>query len=145
LPCVADLPKQPISIWVNTMSNDPILFVDDDLMSRLLSCAVLRDCGFNVLEARSYTEACRLIQEQPCLAALVTALDLASEGDGFELSRCARAANARILVVYLAGADVHRYVAEGVSESRFIPRPFDPYQIVRTLDDAAPLAPARLE
>jgi CheY-like chemotaxis protein len=53
------------------MSNDPILFVDDDLMSRLLNCAVLRDCGFSVLEARSYAEACRLIRQQPRLTALV--------------------------------------------------------------------------
>ena len=127
------------------MSHDPILFVDDDLISRLLNCAVLRDCGFEVLEARSYAEACRLIQEQPRLTALITSLDLASGADGFDVSRYARAANPHLLVVYLTGADVHRYVAEGVPESRFIPRPFGPYQIVRTLDDATPLAPARLE
>ena len=126
------------------MSNDPILFVDDDLTSRLLNCAVLRDCGFNVLEACSHAEACRLIQEEPRLTALVTSLDLASEACGFEVSRRARAANPHIPVVYLSGANVERYVAEGVSGSRFIPRPFDPYQIVRTLDDAAPLEPARL-
>jgi CheY-like chemotaxis protein len=126
------------------MSNDPILFVDGDLTSRLLNCAVLRECGFHVLEARSYAEACRLIQEHPRLTALVTSVDLASEADGFDVSRCARAANAYVPVVYLSGADVPRYVAEGVSGSRFIPRPFDPDQIVRTLDDAAPLEPARL-
>ena len=126
------------------MSNDPILFVDDNLISRLLNCAVLRECGFEVLDACSHAEACRLIQEHPRLTALVTSVDLASEADGFDLSRCARAANAHIPVVYLSGADVQRYVAQGVLGSRFIPRPFDPYQIVRTLDDAAPLAPARL-
>jgi CheY-like chemotaxis protein len=127
------------------MSNDPILFVDDDLMSRLLNCAVLRECGFNVLEARSHAEACRLIQEQPRLTALVTSVDIASKADGFDVSRRARATNAHIPVVYLSGVDVQRYVAEGVPGSRFIPRPFDPHQIVRTLDAAAPLAPARLD
>jgi len=121
------------------MSNDPILFVDDNLTSRLLNCAVLRDCGFEVLEARSYAEACRYIQEYPRLAALVTSLDLANEAEGFDVSRCARASNAQMPVVYLSGTDVQRYVAEGVSGSRFIPRPLDPYQIVRALDDAAPL------
>jgi len=125
------------------MSNDPILFVDDDLISRLLNCAVLRECGFDVLEARSYAEACRLIDEHPCLTALVTSLDLASQANGFDVSRCARAANAHIPVVYLSGADVERHGMLGVSGSRFIPRPFDPYQIVATLDDAAPLAPVR--
>ena len=127
------------------MSNDPILFVDDDLISRLLNCAVLRECGFEVLEARSYAEACRLIEEHRCLTALVTSVDLASQVNGFDLSRCARVANAHIPVVYLSGANVHRYFADGVSGSRFIPRPFDPHQIVRALDAAAPLAPAGLE
>lgn len=126
------------------MCNDPILFVDDDLMSRLLNCAVLRECGFGVLEARSYAEACCLIQEHPRLTALVTSVDLASQASGFDVSRCARAANAHIPVVYLSGVDIQRYVAEGVPGSRFIPRPFDPYQIVRMLDAAAPLAPAGL-
>jgi CheY-like chemotaxis protein len=126
------------------MSNDPILFVDHDLISRLLNCAVLRECGFDVLEARSYAEACRFIQEHPRLAALVTSLELSCEAEGIDVSRCARASDAQIPVVYLSGNDVQRYAAEGVPGSRFIPRPFDPYQIVRALDDAAPLAPARL-
>jgi DNA-binding response OmpR family regulator len=127
------------------MSNDPILFVDADLMSRLLNCAVLRECGFNVLEARSYAEACRLIHEHPYLTALVTSVDLASEAEGFDVARCARATSAHVPVVYLSAVDIQRYVVEGVAGSRFIPRPFDPYQIVRTLDAAAPLAPVRLE
>ena len=127
------------------MSNDPILFVDDDLISRLLNCAVLRECGFNVLEARSYSEACRFIQEHPHLTALVTSLDLASEDDGFEVSRWARAANTEIPVVYLSGTHVQRYVTQGVPGSWFISRPFDPYEIVGALDAAARLAPTRVE
>lgn len=120
------------------MSNDPILFVDDNLISRLLNCAVLRECGFKVLEARSYSEACRFIQEQPRLTAVVMSLDLTGEADGFDLSRRALAANGHIAVVYLAGDDIQRHVAESVPESQCISRPFEPYQIVRMLDAAVP-------
>jgi CheY-like chemotaxis protein len=129
---------------MNTMSNQPILFVDDDLISRLLNCAILRDSGFEVLEAGSYAQACRIIQHRR-LGAVVTDIDLEDEADGFDVARRARAANAHIPVVYISGGDPGRHVGQGVSESRFIPKPLDPYQIVRTLDAAAPLAPARLK
>jgi CheY-like chemotaxis protein len=128
---------------MNTMSNHPILFVDDDLISRLLNCAILRESGFEVLEAGSYAEACRIIQHHR-LAAVVTDIDLEDEADGFDVARGARAANAHIPIVYISGGDPGRHVSQGVSESRFIPKPLDPYQIVRTLDAAAPLAPAQL-
>ena len=126
------------------MSNDPILFVDDDLISRLLNCAVLRDGGFETLEARSYAEAARLIQQHPRLAALVTKVDLGNAVDGFELARLARDANAQITIVYLAGPDVQQFFGQGVIHSRFIAKPCDPRQIVRALDEATPLAPVRL-
>jgi len=126
------------------MSRDPILFVDDDLTSRLLNGAVLRECGFEVLEARSYAEACRVIQQHPRLAALVTETDLRGEADGFEVARRARGANAEIPVVYLATSDLKTCITQAVRNSRLIAKPYDPYQVVRALEDVAPLVPVRM-
>jgi DNA-binding NtrC family response regulator len=125
------------------MCSEPILFVDDDLISRLLNCAILRESGFTVMEARSFDEATRIIQRNPRLAALVTDIDLGPGGDGFEVARMARGADPALPVVYMSGTEIQRYAREGVSDSRFIPKPFDPYQIVRTLDAAARVVPAR--
>ena len=118
------------------MSNDPVLFVDDDLISHLLNCAVLRESGFNVLEARSYAEACAEIERRPRLAALVTDIELGVGPDGFEIARRARLANPEVAVVYMSGTELRRYASEGVNNSRFIPKPFGPDQLVRALDDA---------
>jgi CheY-like chemotaxis protein len=125
----------------DVMSNDPVLFVDDDLISRLLNCAVLRESGFDVIEARSYTEACAEIERRPRLAALVTDIQLGVGPDGLAIARRARLANPKIPVVYMSGTELRRYASEGVDNSRFIPKPFSPDQVVRALDDATP--PAR--
>jgi CheY-like chemotaxis protein len=122
------------------MCNDPVLFIDDDLISRLLNCAVLRECGFDVVEARSPAEAGRIIANGAVFAAVVIDVDI-GQGDGFELARRARQMNPEVAVVYMTGTDVPRYVHEGVPRSHFVPRPFDPDQIVRALDDAAPVLP----
>ena len=124
------------------MCNDPVLFVDDDLIARLLNCAVLRESGFNVVEAGSYDEACAELERYPRLAALVTDVDLGAGPDGFEIARLARFANPDVSVVYMSGTELRRYASEGVDNSRFIPKPFSPDQVVRALDDATPLAPA---
>jgi DNA-binding NtrC family response regulator len=124
------------------MCNDPILFIDDDLISRLLNGAVLREAGFEVIEARSPAEACRIIASGAVFAAVVIDVDI-GEGGGFALARHARQMNPQIAVVYMTGTDVPRYVHEGVQQSSFVPRPFQPDQIVRALDDAAPVLPDR--
>jgi CheY-like chemotaxis protein len=123
------------------MGNHPILFVDDDLISRLLNCAILRECGFCVLEASTYAEACKLVEGCPKLGALVTDIDLGGEDDGFEIARRARAVDPDLPVVYISGTELARYAHEGVKESRFVPKPFDACQIARALEDLSPVAP----
>lgn len=118
------------------MCNDPVLFVDDDLISHLLNCAVLRESGFNVVEAMSYAEACAEIKRRPRLAALVTDIELGVGPDGFEIARQARLTNPEVAVVYMSGTELRRYAHEGVNNSRFIPKPFGPEQLVKALDDA---------
>jgi CheY-like chemotaxis protein len=120
----------------DVMCNDPVLFVDDDLISHLLNCAVLRESGFNVVEVRSYAEACAEIDRRPRLAALVTDIQLGVGPDGFEIARRARLADPQVAVVYMSGTELPRYASEGVNNSRFIPKPFGPDQLVRALDDA---------
>lgn len=124
------------------MCNDPVLFVDDDLISRLLNCAVLRESGFDVVEARSTTEANRIIESRAIFTALVIDADLGNL-DGLKLARRAREVNPELAVVYMSDADLRRYAHGGVQGSCFVPRPFDPDQIVRALDETAPCLPTR--
>jgi two-component SAPR family response regulator len=72
----------------------------------------------------------------------VTDIELGVGPDGFEIARRARLANPEVPVVYLSGTELRRYASEGVNNSRFIPKPFSPDQLVKALDDATPVAPA---
>ena len=127
------------------MSPDPVLYVDSDLVSRLLNCAILRDAGYSVIEAQSFADACRVLERRHRLGALLTGVDLAGGGDGFDLARRARELDPALPVIYLCGVDVHRYAKEGVNRARFIPRPFDGYQIARALDVTGSSEESRLD
>ena len=83
-----------------------------------------------------------MIDKHAPIAALVTEIDLGGKPDGFELARRARRANDEVPVVYLGFPDLCLFVGEGPNRSRYIPGPADPGQIVRALDELAPLAPA---
>jgi DNA-binding NtrC family response regulator len=124
------------------MCNDPVLFVDDDLISRLLNCAVLRESGFDVIEARSPAEADGIIESRAIFAALVIDADL-GDLDGLRLARRAREVNPELAVVYMCDEDLSEYALGGVQGSCFVPRPFNADQIVRALDEAAPCLPTR--
>jgi CheY-like chemotaxis protein len=124
------------------MANNPVLFIDDNLTSRLLNCAILRDSGFEILEAQSAMEALAIMQRHPRLLALVTDVGLGGGGDGFEIVRRARVNDPDLPVIYTCGKDFDQCAHEGLRGSVLISRPFDPYQIVQALDQAARLAPA---
>jgi CheY-like chemotaxis protein len=127
------------------MCHDPILYVDVDLISRLLNCAILRDCGYVVIEAQSLAEACRILQQRPKFAAVVTEVRLTGARDGFDLAHRARSVTPDVPVVYLSDTNLERCAREGVSGSCFVPRPFDAHQVAAALDAVTPLAPPRLD
>jgi two-component system OmpR family response regulator len=124
------------------MCNNPVLLIDGDLISRLLSCAILRDSGFDVIEARTAMDALPILERHPRLSALVADVGPGSCGNGFEIARLARLADPELPVVYISGTNLQQYAREGVREAMFIPRPFDPDQVVKALDQATRLAPA---
>ena len=72
----------------------------------------------------------------------MTDIELGVGPDGFEIARRARLPNPAVPVVYMSRTELRRYASEGVSNSRFIPKPFRPDQVVKAADDATPLAPA---
>jgi two-component system OmpR family response regulator len=125
------------------MTKRHVLFVDDDMISRIVNCSILREYVFSILEASSFSEACRMIERTSELAALVTDIDLGSDDDGFEVARRARATHPDLPVIYMSGTDFARFDHEGVQDSRFVPKPFDPNQIARALDDVSRPEPAR--
>jgi len=124
------------------MGPRPVLFVDPNLISRLLVGVVLRDYGFDVIEARSLAEARRIIDEAPTLGAVVTDADFGSGIDGFEIAWRARAAHPGVPIVYVSGSDPSLFAQEGVEHARLVPKPFEATHIARVLEEAIPFVPA---
>jgi CheY-like chemotaxis protein len=110
-----------------------ILFVDDNRISGLINCSLLRDMGYDVTEVFSGYEAIAEIRGTAPFSGLVTDVNLGAGPDGFEVARAARLLNARLPVIYVSAAEQARFAVEGVSNSVFIGKPYDPRCVVEAL------------
>ncbi len=119
-----------------------ILFVDDDFISSLAICEVLRSHGFSVTEVYCAAAAFEAIGKHQILSALVTDVDLGPGPDGFEVARCARAIHPGLPVVFISGTAMSRHLFEGVAGSEFIGKPLNPMRIVEALGRVCPRAAA---
>ena len=124
------------------MSPPRILFVEDNRVASLLNCLVLREAGYDVVEAFCAQEALEIIEKHEPLSALVTDINLGVGGDGFDVARSARAIYPRLPVVYISAAAAARFDKEGVERSEFIDKPFHPARIMEALDRAIPAGTA---
>jgi DNA-binding response OmpR family regulator len=115
------------------MARDCILYVEDDLLCISENSEVIRDNGFDVVEACSAIEAAVVIDRHDPLAALVTDIDLGDGADGFEVARHARSAYPGLPVIYVSAAAATRISLEGLKGADFIAKPFHAQQIVAAL------------
>ena len=118
------------------MSNQRVLFVEDNIISAMETCEVLRDSGYNVLEVHRAADAQDVIDSHVPLSALVTDVDLGPGADGFQVAQAARRVHPHLPVVYISGAEGARHPAEGVTGSQFVAKPFYPRQVIEALDRA---------
>ncbi|CAN5882077.1 response regulator [soil metagenome] len=115
------------------MSSGRILFVDDNFICSFENCEILREEGFSVLPVYSAPAAFEHINRHQYLTALVTDIDLGPGDDGFAVARWARAAYPDLPVVFISGTAQGRHLAEGVRDSEFLSKPFNPQQVVDAL------------
>jgi DNA-binding NtrC family response regulator len=121
------------------MSRDCILYVEDDLLCSSENSEVIREGGFDVVEACCAAEAAAVIDRHDPLAALVTDIDLGEGADGFEVARHARSAYPGLPVIYVSAAAAARISLEGLKGADFIAKPFRAQQIIDALRRAIKL------
>ena len=124
------------------MAYSNLLFVDEDFWYHVNNCNYLRDCGLNVMEAYSTSEATMYIRGPKRLTALVTDIDLGNGADGFRVARRARAVYPDLPVVYMSGAGASSHRDTGVKWSEYVSKPFNPQRIVEALGRATHLEAA---
>ncbi|MBR1092066.1 response regulator [Bradyrhizobium manausense] len=106
-----------------------MLVEDDDAIQGIVDDA-LREGGFDVASSKTGEEAVTLLKGQLIsYCALVTDINLLGRFNGWEVARAAREADPSFPVVYISGAAVQDWPAQGVPNSIILQKPFAPAQL----------------
>ena len=115
-------PEQPV-----------VLLVEDDGLLLMEASDTLADAGFTVLEAAHADKALALLEKRDDVEVLMTDVDMPQGSmDGFALARLVahRWPGIPVLVVSGMGTPGPHDMPDG---ARFIPKPYEPTTLVRTL------------
>jgi len=104
-----------------------ILLVDDDNGVREITAELLRDMGYEVLEAGSGGAAMETLQREPNIDLML--IDFALPGmTGADVARSVHASKPALPTLFITGYADHRAL-RGVSESHIISKPFRPDEL----------------
>jgi DNA-binding NtrC family response regulator len=110
-----------------------VLLVEDDGLLLMEAADTLADAGFTVVEASHADKALKVLENRDDVGVLMTDVDMPQGSmDGFALARLVahRWPSIPVLVVSGMGTPGPNDMPEG---ARFIPKPYEPTTLVRTL------------
>ena len=105
------------------------LVVEDDVMQREMTCLLLEESDFNVIECES-AEAAELVLERNggSLSLMMTDVQRAGHMNGVELAHIAKKCNPELDVIVTSGMPLRQPLPEG---AKFWPKPWAPLDIIR--------------
>jgi two-component system, cell cycle response regulator CpdR len=105
------------------------LVVEDDVMQREMTCLLLEESDFNVIECES-AEAAELVLERNggSLSLMMTDVQLAGHMNGVELAHLAKKYNPELDVIVTSGKPLRQPLPDG---AKFWPKPWAPLDIIR--------------
>jgi CheY-like chemotaxis protein len=114
------------------------LVVEDDVMQREMTCLLLEESDFNVIECES-AEAAELVLERNggSLSLMMTDVQLAGHMNGVELAHIAKKCNPELDVIVTSGRPLRQPLPDG---ARFWPKPWAPLDIIREAERMSLLA-----
>jgi two-component system cell cycle response regulator CpdR len=114
------------------------LVVEDDVMQREMTCLLLEESDFNVIECES-AEAAELVLERNggSLSLMVTDVQLAGHMNGVELAHIAKKCNPELDVIVTSGKPLRQPLPDG---AKFWPKPWAPLDIIREAERMSLLA-----
>ncbi|GJE74471.1 MULTISPECIES: response regulator [Methylorubrum] len=117
----------------DTTAQPVVLLVEDDGLLLMEASDTLAEAGFSVLEAPHADRALDVLKDRPDVGILMTDVDMPMGSmDGFALARLVahRWPEIPVLIVSGMGTPGPGDMPEG---ARFIPKPYAPTMLVRTL------------
>ncbi len=114
------------------------LVVEDDAMQREMTCLLLEESDFNVIECES-AEAAELVLERNggSLSLMMTDVQLAGHMNGVELAHIAKKYNPKLDVIVTSGKPLRQPLPDG---AKFWPKPWAPLDIIREAERMSLLA-----
>jgi len=109
--------------------NKPVvLVVEDDFLLRMDAANIIKDAGFDVLEASNADEAIAILESRNDVAVVFTDIQMTGSMDGLKLARAVRGRWPPIKIVTTSGQCVVE--ATDLPEGgRFLPKPYSPMQV----------------
>jgi len=111
-----------------------ILVVDDEPFLRMLMVDQLEEAGFDVLEAASGRQACRLIDDPNHVDLVVTDLNM-PDADGVVVARRARAQFPDVPVLFVSGRSDLLKSLPAPQPYSYLTKPFSMRQFSAAIDD----------
>jgi CheY-like chemotaxis protein len=109
--------------------NKPVvLVVEDDFLLRMDAADIIRDAGFDVIEASNADEAIIILESRGDIAVVFTDVQMPGTMDGLKLARAVRGRWPPIKIVTTSGQCVVE--ASDLPEGgRFLPKPYSAVQV----------------
>jgi len=112
-----------------------VLVVEDEVLVRMLACDILKDGGYDALEAVSAQEALVLLEARPDIVLMFTDVDMPGEINGLGLARLVALKTPALPILITSGAGVAPQV-DVPPNGRFLKKPYTPsvlLEIVQTM------------
>ena len=113
-----------------------ILIVEDEAFIRYDLVDFFEDRGFEVFEAENADQAIALLEANATIRVVLTDVAMPGSMDGMKLGHYVRDRYPPTLLVVVSGI-VKVQPSELPTRAAFIPKPFDPRSILRTIDRLA--------
>ena len=109
-----------------------VLIVEDELLIRLHAVEMIKEAGYEVVEAASADEAIAILERRLDITVLFTDIQMPGSMDGLKLAAAVRNRWPPIMIVATSG---HVKLGPGdlPEGGRFLPKPYSPAEITKTL------------
>lgn len=130
--CDGGYTLRPVAVGErNGMTAITILLVDDEFFLTEIMTDAFAEDGFDVVVANDGASAMAIIEDATVpIAALVTDINMGPGANGWTVARRARKVQPGLPVVYTTGGAAHEWVANGVTASVLVTKPFPVSEIV---------------
>jgi CheY-like chemotaxis protein len=105
-----------------------ILVVEDDFLLRMNAADIVRDAGFDVVEASNADEAIIILESRNDISVVFTDVQMPGSMDGLKLARAVRGRWPPIQIVTTSGQCIVE-AADLPEGGRFLPKPYNAMQV----------------